>query len=330
MIRFAPAGWDYPDWYGKVYPLPKPKGFDPLVYLSQFVSAIEINSTFYRPPSPKTCASWRDRVAGRPDFRFTAKLSQRFTHERGTAWTTAEVDEVRAGFDVLQQAGLLGAVLLQFPWSYRNSDENREWLRDLLTAFQMYRLVVEVRHASWNAGDVYAELAERGVGIANIDQPLFRNSLKPAALATSSVGYVRVHGRNFLDWFRPPQRAEPEAAPDRKAVLASRDAKFNYLYSLDELTPWVERIKTVAALPPVADLFVVTNNHYEGQAVANLIQLQALVTGVPVIAPPPITVSYADAVRGFVRTDAPAPAANPPPGNQGSAPVTTPGAPPGR
>ena len=93
-IRFGPAGWDYPDWAGKVYPAPKPKGFDPLRYLSRYFQTIEINSTFYRPATAEVARGWAQRVGERDQFRFTAKLWRRFTHERDTAWTREDVDAV--------------------------------------------------------------------------------------------------------------------------------------------------------------------------------------------------------------------------------------------
>src|SRR5438067_11758747 len=127
MIRFGPAGFLYKDWAGIVYPEPKPKGFDPLAYIAAFFEAVEINSSYYCPPASKTAASWSRRVADNPDFRFTAKMWQRFTHHRKNAWTRDEVGEVRAGFDVLMNEDRLGAVLLQFPWSFRRTDENSAW-----------------------------------------------------------------------------------------------------------------------------------------------------------------------------------------------------------
>ncbi|HEY6907835.1 MAG TPA: DUF72 domain-containing protein, partial [Myxococcales bacterium] len=244
MIRFGPAGWDYPDWAGKVYPKPKPGNFDPLRYIADYFQTVEINSTFYRPPSPAVARAWAKRVADQRDFRFTAKLWRRFTHERAEAWTGEEVDAVRAGLDPLAEAGRLGAVLLQFPWSFRNQEENREWLRDLLRAFAAYTLVVEVRHVSWNEPDFYAELARGRVGIVNLDQPMFRNSLPPAARATSSVGYIRVHGRNYKDWFRK---------------TAGRDERYDYLYSAAELKPWAERTAALAQEPSVTDVYAVNN-----------------------------------------------------------------------
>ncbi len=125
-LPFGPAGWMYKDWEGIVYPHPKPPRFDQLRYIAKYFDAVEINSTYYGPPLALTATSWVHRVEEHKDFRFTAKLWKRFTHERVKAWTTAEVGQVRAGFDVMMESGRLGAVLLQFPWSFRRNEENRE------------------------------------------------------------------------------------------------------------------------------------------------------------------------------------------------------------
>src|SRR5437762_13220136 len=114
MIRVGTAGWDYPDWQGMVYPKPKPRGFDPLEYLSRYFSTIEINSTFYRPAQPAVARGWARRVAGNRDFRFTAKLWRRFTHERDTAWTREEVEAAREALDARRDGGRLGAVRRPF------------------------------------------------------------------------------------------------------------------------------------------------------------------------------------------------------------------------
>ncbi len=287
MIRFGPAGWDYPDWAGRVYPSPRPKAFDPLRYLSEYFDTVEINSTFYRPASPKVARSWVERVSDRDRFRFTAKLYRRFTHERDTAWTHEEVDEVRKGLDPMVEAGRLGALLLQFPWSFRNTDEDREWLRDLMRAFRDYPLVVEVRHLSWNEPAFYAELVESRVGIVNVDQPMFRNSLPPSARATSTIGYIRVHGRNYKDWFRK---------------TAGRDERYDYLYSAKELQPWAERTKALAAEKAVTDVYVVNNNHFAGQAVTNALMLEAQVTGEPVKVPDTLLKTYPKELSGLRRS----------------------------
>jgi uncharacterized protein YecE (DUF72 family) len=128
------------------------------------------------------------------------------------------------------EGGRLGAVLVQFPWSFRANEENREWLDDVLHAFATYPLVVEVRHDSWLSAEFLNGLAERGVGFVNIDQPQLSDSVEPTAIATAPVGYVRVHGRNYHDWFRKG---------------AGVEKRYDYLYSAKVLKPWAERVEEV-------------------------------------------------------------------------------------
>lgn len=284
QLRFGPAGWMYKDWEGIVYPRPKPPRFDPLRYIAEFFDAVEINSTFYGAPAAKTAGSWVQRVEGHEKFRFTAKLWKRFTHERDRAWTTEEVDQVRAGFDVLMESGRLGAVLLQFPWSFRRTEENREWLGDVARTFKQYPLVVEVRHSTWLAPDFLRGLEEEGIGFVNIDQPLYHDSIGPTAHVTSHVGYVRVHGRNYKDWFR-------EKAPVEQ--------RYNYLYLPEELQPWAERAKEIASEPATREVYVITNNHYKGKAVANALMLKSMVTGAPAAAPGRVVEAYGDVMAGY-------------------------------
>ena len=286
MIRIGPAGWSYKDWAGTVYPAPRPRGFDPLAYLARYFDTIEINSTFYRPAARTSADDWIRRVADRANFRFTAKLWMRFTHERETAFTTDEVDAVHEAMAPLHDADRLGAILLQFPWSFRRTDENRQWLDDVTRAFRRYPQVLEVRHESWNVPGFYSELAERGIGFVNIDQPRFSNSIGPSGTATSAVGYVRLHGRNYEDWFREG---------------AGVEARYDYLYSPEELDPWVERSKEVAAA--TIETFIITNNHFQGKAIANAVMLQAKLAGGPVPAPAPLIATYPQQLAGFAETD---------------------------
>lgn len=288
-IRFGPAGWMYKDWEGIVYPRSKPPRFDPLRYIAEFFDVVEVNSTFYGPPQAKTAASWVQRIEEHKRFRFTAKLWKRFTHERGKAWSTEEVDQVRAGFDLMMESGHLGAVLLQFPWSFRRTEENREWLGDVVRTFRQYPLVVEVRHSSWLAPDFLMALEEEGIGFVNIDQPLYHDSIGPTAHATSHIGYVRVHGRNYKDWFR-------EKAPVEQ--------RYNYLYPPEELEPWAGRAREIAADPASREVYVITNNHYKGKAVANALMLKSMVTGATVPAPNGVFEAYGDVMAGYAKPQA--------------------------
>jgi uncharacterized protein YecE (DUF72 family) len=273
-VRIGPAGWAYKDWEGVVYPQKPGSKFDPLEYLARFFNTIEINSSFYRPFSASTAESWARRVAAARDFMFTAKLHRVFTHERGKA-TTDDEKQVREGMDALRSAGKLGAMLLQFPWSFKNTDDERVYLSKLLDRFKDYPLVLEIRHSSWNNPQIYEWLEELDVGICNVDQPLFKKSIKPADVTTSPIGYVRLHGRNYQDWFR-------EKAP--------RDDRYNYLYSIDELEPWITRIKQIAA--KTKEAYVITNNHFRGQAVVNALEIKATLSEEKVSAPAPLFQKY--------------------------------------
>ncbi|XXF78623.1 DUF72 domain-containing protein [Myxococcaceae bacterium GXIMD 01537] len=286
MIRVGPAGWTYKDWEGVVYPKPRSSAFDPLEMMASLFDTVEINTSFYAPISERNARAWLERTAFNPDFRFTAKLWRRFTHEREGVWTPDEVRVARAGLDVLHAAGRLGAVLVQFPWSFRNTEENRDWVDAIASDFADYPLVLEVRHASWNEPSFYTELAERNLGIVNIDQPLFRDSIGPGARATASVGYVRVHGRNYRDWFRRD---------------ASPTERYDYLYTAEELEPWVERTREIAAHPRVQDVYVVTNNNARGKGVANALMLESMLEGHAVEAPAALVREYPAALGPYAR-----------------------------
>ena len=302
MIRVGVAGWDYDDWRGPVYPEPAPRGFDPLEWLSGWFQLVEVNSTFYRPASAKAVRSWMSRVSGQADFRFTAKVWRRFTHDR-QPFTAEDVRAAREALDLLSGGGRLGAALLQFPWSFKRDEASREWLRDVTAAFRGLPLVVEVRHASWNVPEMYASLAAQGIGFVNLDQPLFRGSLAPSAVATAQVGYVRIHGRNAQDWFR---------------AGATRDERYDYLYTPDELRPWAERVRQVAASPGVTDVHVVTNNHWQGQEVVNALQLRSLLEGRKVEAPDTLWRAHGEALGPYalpVTSPSSSPPSGEPPGD---------------
>ena len=280
-IRIGPAGWSYADWAGYVYPSRRPKGFHEASYLAEFFDTIEINTSFYGPIQPEHAAQWVERVAANPRFVFTAKLLRKFTHDlipgalAMSAKSTVAEDEklVRAGFDVLRKADKLHAVLLQFPFSFHRTTETTAYLEELLKRFGDYPLVVEVRHASWQTAETFALLAERGAGFCNIDQPLIGKSLVPSAEATSPVGYVRLHGRRYDTWF-----SDDEAVPSHE--------RYNYLYTVEELKPWAKRVERVAERSQ--EVFVITNNHYEGKAAVSALQLVNLLKGEKVKVPEPL------------------------------------------
>ncbi|MFL6277139.1 MAG: DUF72 domain-containing protein [Blastocatellia bacterium] len=273
-IRVGPAGWSYDDWRGIVYPEGAGAKFDQLAYIAGFFDTIEINSSFYRPPTSVMGRSWVRRTAHNADFKFTAKLYKMFTHERGKA-TERDEHAFRAGIEPLSSAGKLGGLLMQFPWSFKNNDADSDYLFGLMDRFKDYPLIVEVRHGSWNTPEIYEALEERQVGFCNIDQPLFGRSIKPSAQTTSRIGYVRLHGRNYENWF-----AENKSPADR----------YDYLYSPEELAPWIDNIKNVAR--HTRETYVITNNHFRGKGIVNALEIKSALEGAKVQGPASLAAEY--------------------------------------
>jgi uncharacterized protein YecE (DUF72 family) len=274
-IRVGPAGWSYQDWAGQVYPKPQPRGFDPLSYLAQYFDAIEINSTFYRISDAKMTQRWVARVADHPDFRFTVKLWQGFTHE-GTA-TAQDAATFRQAMAPLHKAGRLGAVLVQFPYRFHHTAENRATIQRLADAFQDYPLVLEIRHRSWDRAEVFAWLQALNIGFCNIDQPQVSYGIGLTRVVTSPVGYLRLHGRNAAMWF---------------AEEASAAARYDYRYPAEELQELVEAAEVISRR--ARDTYLITNNHFRGQAALNALELRYHLRRSPIPVPPPLLTAYSD------------------------------------
>ncbi|HKB79477.1 MAG TPA: DUF72 domain-containing protein [Thermoanaerobaculia bacterium] len=273
-IRIGPAGWSYQDWEGVVYP-PHGSRFDPLAYLASFFDTVEVNSPFYRIPPPTHAKSWVRRVGANPHFKFTTKVFRGFTHE-AEPFKEADVKAFRNYLDPMADAQRLGAVLLQYPWSFRNMPDNEEKLEKTFRAFDGYPLAVEVRHASFQNDDFARFLDGHNVAWVDVDQPLFHDSVKPADTVTGPVGYVRLHGRNYEKWFSHAESWE----------------RYDYLYSKEELAPWVERIRAMAERK---ETYVITNNHFRGQAIVNAGDLEAAL-GQEVELPAQLKAVYGDRV----------------------------------
>ncbi|HZP33318.1 MAG TPA: DUF72 domain-containing protein [Candidatus Acidoferrales bacterium] len=278
------AGWSYKDWQGIVYP-PTLKSNARVAYLAQFFELIEINNSFYGHIKPAVAKEWCHMAAGvNPAFVFTAKLNRAFTHspvaviEATSAKTIrpAESDErdAKAGYDALAAEHMLGALLAQFPISFKCTDENRSYVEQLVRQFREYPLVLEIRHATWNQPEVLEWLQGLQIGLCNIDQPLLGRAVSPSSHATSNIGYIRLHGRNYKQWF---------------AETNVRD-RYDYLYSPQELAKWKDRTLQVAAKTETT--YVVANNHNLGKAAVNALELISMIENRKVKAPATLVTHY--------------------------------------
>jgi uncharacterized protein YecE (DUF72 family) len=274
-VYIGPAGWSYPDWNGIVYPQNRPPGFDELAWIAGMFNLVEVNSSFYRVPSPKTVESWVRRVAARSDFLFSVKAFRGFTHERDA--TERDARSFRAALEPLAAAGRLAAVLFQFEWRFEDRPEHRDLLRGLADRFRDLPRAVEVRHASWNHEDALDFFRADGWSFCNVDQPRSQASITGTAYVTAATAYVRLHGRNREAWFRKD---------------AGRDERYNYYYSRRELEYWVRAAHAMAA--EAERILIVANNHFRGQAVANALQLAAMLTGTVPEVPASLAQAYPD------------------------------------
>lgn len=283
MIRVGTAGWSYPDWEGRVYPRVKPAGFHPLRFLSDFMDCVEVNSTFYAQPRPEHARRWAEIVAPHADFRLVVKLLSEFTHapEPGDpeVWRLA-ASTFRGGIEPLARARRLAGVLVQFPVSFHYGPREVRRLGRLRELLEGVPLVLEVRHASWFEPPALAAVRGLEYSLAHIDLPPAWNHPPPTHPPTGPIGYLRLHGRNARQWFRRG---------------ASRDDRYDYLYGGGELRELAAQARRIEQ--ETEDVFVVANNHFAGQALANALELRALLTGGVVPAPAEVVASFPHLAR---------------------------------
>jgi uncharacterized protein YecE (DUF72 family) len=257
-IRVGTSGYSYADWKGPFYPraLTTSKY---LAYYARYFDVVEIDATYYRIPGPRVFEAMARKVP--PGFRFAVKTPSTFTHQR--AQFDATLEPYRKSVLPLVRRGKLLCFLAQFPQSFRYSPENLRFVGEVSASLDR-PLCVEFRHVSWQREDVYAFLADKGIGFVNVDLPRLPGLPRPSATVTASVAYVRFHGR-----------------VDAKAWWQSEEAhqRYDYAYTTAQLEEWLPRITHVAAR--AKETLVLFNNHFRGKAVRAAIEMRRLL-GQPV------------------------------------------------
>jgi uncharacterized protein YecE (DUF72 family) len=263
-IYIGTSGWSYPKgegtWKGFFYP---PGKINELEYYSQFFNTVELNSSFYRPPDPGYVFNWARRVPG--GFLFAVKLWQKFTHPKmyheatgeAAAISQRDVDIFRRSLEPLARAGKLGALLAQFPPSFKNDSYGQQIIGALGKTFGQYQLAVELRHRSWSDDENTARLLrENNIAWVQIDEPKFSSSVAAEVPVTADMAYFRFHGRNARDWW-----------------TGDSETRYRYLYSTEEITELAARVK--AAVAKAKTLFAFFNNHWQAYAPRNANDLKA-------------------------------------------------------
>jgi uncharacterized protein YecE (DUF72 family) len=290
-LYIGTSGWSYPKgagtWDGIFFPS-KLADKDKLSFYAQYFNTVEINSSFYRPPSQYAARAWATKVPD--DFRFTAKLWQKFTHPKMFEAATGQAAHMQdedfgvfaEGIGPLAEAGKLGPLLAQFPTSFRPDPATLEYLEDLIRRMRGagFPLAVELRHREWTEGDetaaIRALMEEQGVAWVMIDEPRFKTSIRHVPL-TSNVAYFRFHGRNYKTWWRHGESED----------------RYNYLYTPDEQRHIAQDVGEIAG--KTSETYAFYNNHYGAKAVVNALQLEmALGKPIPQPLPEPLVQAYSD------------------------------------
>ncbi len=253
MLYFGTSGFSYTDWVGPVYPKGLPRqgwlGF----YSSQFDS-LELNTTYYAIPSLGVVKSLVMRTG--PGFQFAIKAHQDITHGRNPEEGTFR--DFQQILEPFINAGKLGCVLLQFPYNFGFSSENQAYLEGVRSRFKEVPVVVELRNARWIKPEVFPWLKSIDAGFCCVDEPHLPNLMPPVAEATSSIAYVRFHGRNSAKWWQSDHPYE----------------RYDYTYKKEELEEWVPKIKQLNT--QAEKTFVFANNHWKGQSVATIRQIKMM------------------------------------------------------
>ena len=243
-ILIGTSGYSFADWVGPFYPHGMEKG-KMLDYYKDYFSTVEINSTYYRIPHPAVFHNIVKKVTA--DFEFIVKTHRSFTHDRkDLAEPSRQFNEC---LKPMVESGTLHGLLAQFPWSFKFSPANLQYILDGRNYFPDARLFVEFRHDSWNKPEVFASLRDSGIGFCCVDEPQLKNMFPPVALATTEVGYVRFHGRNTVDWWNSRPGSD----------------RYNYDYKKAELADWIKKIDKIRK--ETNKLYLFFNNCHHGQAV---------------------------------------------------------------
>ncbi|MCS7280742.1 MAG: DUF72 domain-containing protein [Desulfobacterota bacterium] len=263
-ILIGTSGFSFPDWKGNVYP-PNIKNKDMLYFYAYKLNfeTVEINSTYYAIPSAKTIKAMEEKT---PDlFEFTVKAPKTITHDPfdPRLEVKPKADEIEKNSNSFSEAlkplvcaKKLGAILLQFPVFFYNTSKNKDYILFVSEKLSFSPIVCEFRHISWLKKETFDFLKRSGIGFCIVDEPQLPKLLPPVFEVTSSLAYVRFHGRN-KNWFNAP--------------LSER---YDYLYSDEELRSFIPEIKKISTLAEKTYIFF--NNCHMGKALKNALRFKEM------------------------------------------------------
>jgi uncharacterized protein YecE (DUF72 family) len=246
------SGYSYEDWRGVFYPQELPKG-KMLDFYCKFFNAVEINSTYYRIPHAAVFYQMQKKTP--EDFEFIVKVNQETTHIRKKNQIAMKqlIESVQPLVDSKKFSGFLA----QFPYSFKNTPQNREYLWETRQLAGNHPLFVEFRNWTWDQPEIIKFLGQHHLFYVNVDLPKLKGLLPPHDLITGESGYIRFHGRNSFNWWK-----------------GTNQTRYNYLYSESELDEWL--IKIARLLKTAFKTYIFFNNHPQGKAIQNASMLNQI------------------------------------------------------
>jgi uncharacterized protein YecE (DUF72 family) len=258
-VYVGTSGFSFDDWKGPVYPERLPAA-QWLTYYEQQLgfNVLEINYTYYQMPSHRTLTGLLRKTT--PRFKFAVKANRAMTHDviqknRAIADNPKAFTEFREGLKPMEESGRLECVLTQFPYGFPNTPPNRDYLDRVLDRLKGLETVVEFRHRSWVAPEIFEHLRARRAGFCVVDEPQLPNLMPWVGEVTSDIAYARLHGRNAAAWFG-----------------SSGGERYNYNYSDPELRELLTKLD--ALRKQGRTLMVFLNNCHAGAAARNAKRLR--------------------------------------------------------
>jgi uncharacterized protein YecE (DUF72 family) len=248
-IWIGTSGYSYPSWVGDFYPANLSQKRMLNYYASQF-PLVELNFTFYRPPTADMLARLADQAPA--GFRFLVKLPKTISHEH----SPQDVPGFRAAVEALRERDQLLGLLCQLPQATHNTPDARLWLEDLAERLGDLGLALEFRHRSWAHKEVPAWLGELGLDLVAVDAPGISGLYPSGWVQSSSTAYVRLHSRNAGNWY------------------ADGAERYDYDYSDDELGEWVAATRAHAGFTD--RVLLLFNNCHRSQAAVNARRMRDL------------------------------------------------------
>jgi uncharacterized protein YecE (DUF72 family) len=241
-VLLGTSGWSYNEWVGPFYTkMDKSK----LRAYSKIFKTVEIDSTFYRYPSKGTVMGWtRYSPEG---FIYAAKLPGLITHDKKLSLNEGAEHDLERFIQLMEPlilSGKLGCILIQLPPKFDYRPQELESFFKILPT--QVRFAVEFREKSWMRSETWSLLEKYRVAYTIVDEPLLPSDIP----LTSDIAYFRWHGRGQRPWY-------------------------DYRYSVQELEPWIPKVKDVAG--KVGKIFGYFNNHYHGYAVENCLQVMEMI-----------------------------------------------------